>query len=106
MRVIAQRWFACLRQSGDDVRELLHDGLATACVNDAPFAHVGVFTHHINLGFFHDVELADPAGLLQGTGKSMRHVKIKPGMVHDEAALEMLIEAAYRDILTRLALPK
>ena len=46
--------------------------------------------------------LADPAGLLEGTGKRMRHVKLRPGREPDAAALDELIEAAYRDIRQRL----
>lgn len=102
LRSIAQTWFARVRRSGADVQELMHDGLATACVDDAPFAYVGAFKEHINVGFFHGAFLPDPAGLLNGTGKQMRHVKVKPGVAVDEAALEALIAAAYRDIVTRL----
>ncbi len=98
---IAQRWFAFMRGRGADVRELMHDGFATVCVDDAPFAYVGVFKDHVNVGFFHGAALADPAGLLQGTGKSMRHVKIKPTVPVDDSRLEALIVAAYRDIVER-----
>jgi hypothetical protein len=99
---LARAWFACMRRCGADVRELLHDGFPTACVEDAPFGHVGVFKDHINVGFFHGTSLPDPAGLLEGTGKFMRHVKVKPGLTFDKPALEALITAAYLDIVTRL----
>jgi hypothetical protein len=79
----------------------MHDGYATVCVEDAPFAYVGVFRDHVNVGFFHGTALPDPAGLLQGTGKYMRHVKLKPGFGHD-GPLEVLIASAYRDIIARL----
>jgi hypothetical protein len=79
----------------------MHDGYATACVDDAPFAYVGVFRHHVNVGFFHGTALPDPAGLLQGTGKYMRHVKVEPGRAVDESSLEALIASAYRDIVAR-----
>lgn len=102
LREIAQDWFRRMRHCGSDVRELLHDGAANVCVQDAPFAYVNVFTAHINVGFFHGAELPDPAGLLLGSGKHMRHVKIKPGHGFDELALEALIAAAYQDIVTRL----
>ena len=95
---IAREWFAFMRQCGADVRELMHDGLATVCVESAPFAYVGAFKRHVNVGFFHGAELADPARLLLGTGKHMRHVKIKPGFNVDRSSLEALITAAYRDI--------
>ena len=99
---MALRWFTRMRKCGPDVRELLHDGLATACVRDAPFAYVGIFTNHVNVGFFHGAELADPAGLLEGAGKFMQHVKVEPGAALDETALERLIDAAYHDITRRL----
>lgn len=99
---LATTWFRRVRELGPDVLELMHDGLATVCVRDAPFAHVGVFKAHVNLGFFHGASLPDPAGLLEGTGRSMRHVKLRPGRPVDTAALEALVAAAYRDILARL----
>jgi hypothetical protein len=39
--------------------------------------------------------------LLQGTGKFMRHVKLKPETATNAAALNSLIEAAYSDIKQR-----
>ena len=80
----------------------MHDGYATVCVKDAPFAYVGAFKAHVNVGFFHGSALPDPAGLLEGTGKSMRHVKVEPGLALDELSLEALVAAAYRDIVARL----
>jgi hypothetical protein len=99
---IAHRWFEAMRMCGDEVRELLHDGCPTACFGDAPFAYVNVFTSHVNVGFFHGASLPDPARLLQGTGKYMRHVKLKPGTTTNAAALSSLIEAAYADIKSRV----
>lgn len=99
---IAKHWFAMMRQCGDDVREVLHDGHPTACVGDAAFAYVNVFKAHVNVGFFRGAEIADPAGLLDGTGKFMRHVKIRPGSVLDSAALSKLIGAAYTDMKGRV----
>jgi hypothetical protein len=100
---IAQRWFDVIRDCGDDVRELLHDGHPTACVADAAFAYVNAFKAHVNVGFFRGAELADPAGLLDGTGKYMRHVKLRPDSDIDGAALIALIESAYTDMKRRLA---
>ena len=100
--IIARRWFEVLRGCGDDVRELLHDGHPTACVGDAAFAYVNAFTAHVNVGFFRGAEIADPAGLLEGTGKFMRHVKLKLGHEVDAAALKALIETAYADMRARL----
>jgi len=43
---IAQQWFEVMRKCGDEVRELLHDGCPVACLGDAPFGYVNVFTSH------------------------------------------------------------
>ena len=98
---IAHQWFEVMRKCGDEVRELLHDGCPVACFGDAPFGYVNVFTAHVNVGFFQGASLPDPARLLQGNGKFMRHVKLKPGMAANVAALSRLIETAYSDIKAR-----
>src|ERR1700716_4353276 len=95
---IAQQWFEVMRKCGDEVRELLHDGCPVACLGDAPFGYVNVFTLHVNVGFFQGTVFGDPARLLQGTGKFMRHVKSRPGMSTDATELNRLIDAAYTDI--------
>jgi hypothetical protein len=101
---IAQQWFQVMRKCGDEVRELLHDGCPTACLGDAPFGHVNVFTAHVSVGFFHGAALPDPARLLQGTGKFMRHVKLTPATPTNAAALKKLINEAYSDIKARVEL--
>ena len=103
LEAIAQRWFEAMRACGDDVRELLHDGHPTACVGDAAFGYVNAFTAHVNVGFFRGAEIADPAGLLEGNGRFMRHVKIRPDRDVDHAVLPTLIETAYVDIKRRLS---
>jgi hypothetical protein len=79
---IALQWFEAMRKCG------------VGCVN--------VFTSHVNVGFFHGAALPDPARLLQGNGKFMRHVKLRPGMATNAAALSRLIDAAYSDIKERV----
>ena len=99
---IAQHWFDVIRDCGDDVRELLHDGHPTACIADAAFAYVNAFKAHVNVGFFRGAELEDPMGLLEGTGKYMRHVKLRPDVDIDAKALIKLIKSAYTDMKRRL----
>jgi hypothetical protein len=99
---IAHHWFKVMRKCGDEVRELLHDGCPVACLGDAPFAYVNVFTSHVNVGFFHGAALPDPARLLQGTGRFMRHVKLRPEAPTPAGSLSALIEAAYSDIKDRV----
>lgn len=104
--VIARHWFEVMRACGEDVRELLHDGHPTACVGDAAFGYVNAFTAHVNVGFFRGAELADPARLLEGTGKYMRHVKLRPERGVDAMALTKLIDTAYTDMKRRLKAEK
>ncbi len=100
---IAYAWFQVMRRCGDEVREILHDGCPVACLGDAPFGYVSVFTAHVNVGFFHGAALPDPGHWLQGNGKFMRHVKLRPAAGADAASLHRLIEAAYSDIKWRVA---
>lgn len=102
LRDIARQWFEVMRKCGDEVRELLHDGCPVACLGDVPFGYVNVFSSHVNVGFFHGAALPDPAHLLQGTGKFMRHVKLRPGTPTNAAALRKLIDSAYSDIKDRM----
>jgi hypothetical protein len=99
---IARQWFSRIRACGFDVLEMMHDGCPVACVKDVPFAYVNAFKAHVNVGFYLGAELEDPAGLLQGEGKRMRHVKIRPGAPIDAKALGELIQQAYEDVKARL----
>jgi len=99
---IAHHWFQVMRSCGDEVRELMHDGCPVACLGDVPFAYVNVFTAHVNVGFFQGATLPDPARLLQGAGKFMRHVKLRPQAPANAPALTALIHTAYADIKSRI----
>jgi hypothetical protein len=70
---------------------------------DVPFACVNVFKSHVNVGFFNAAALADPARLLEGNGKRMRHVKLSPGRQTPAEALRALISTAYLDGQSRAA---
>ena len=94
---IAREWFARMRGCGEDVLELVHDGCPVACVRDVPFGYANAFTKHVNVGFFMGAFLPDPSGLLIGTGKRMRHVKLWPDGEIDTEALAELLQVAYRD---------
>jgi hypothetical protein len=99
---LARKWFEAMRSCGDEVREVLHDGCPVACLGDAPFGYVNVFTSHVNVGFYQGSALPDPGGLLQGTGRFMRHVKLRPGSDGDVSLLRDLIERAYSDMKARV----
>jgi hypothetical protein len=99
LKAIAQQWFGVLRRCGPNVRELIHDGCPVACVEDVAFAYVNAFKSHVNVGFFYGAALDDPHGLLEGSGKRMRHVKLRADRAPNEAALRALIAAAYRHVV-------
>lgn len=100
---IARHWFEVMRDCGEDVRELLHDGQPTACVGDAAFGYVDAFTAHVNVGFFGGNALADPGGILEGTGIYMRHVTLMPKREVNSEALSRLIRTAYADMKAHLS---
>jgi hypothetical protein len=102
LRPLVETWFVRMRKCGGDVRELMHDGCPTACVDDAAFGYVNAFRDHVNVGFFFGALLRDPARILEGTGKRGRHVKVRPGREVDSAALAQLVDTAYVDIRARL----
>lgn len=101
--LIARHWFEVMRECGDDVREVLHDGHPTACIANAGFGYVNAFKAHVNVGFFRGAEIADPEGLLEGTGRFMRHVKLRPNGDFNSTALRKLIDTAYVDMKRRVA---
>ena len=100
---IAVRWFDQMRSCGPDVLELLHDGQATACVGNLPFGYVALFGSHVNVGFYFGSALQDPDCLLTGSGRFMRHVRVQPGIVSKDGALQALIAVAYNDAKARAA---
>ena len=102
LRPFVETWFARMRLCGADVRELMHDGMPTACVDEAAFGYVNAFRDHVNVGFFFGAFLKDPSRLLEGTGKRMRHVKLRPDREANTAALGKLIDQAYADVRKRL----
>lgn len=103
LRAVARDWFGRIRALGPDVAEILDDHCPTACVGDAAFAYVAAYARHGAVGFFHGADLPDPAGLLEGGGKRMRHVKLRWGEAVNETALAALLAAAYVDIRQRRA---
>ncbi len=61
------------------------------------YAYIGLQNSYVNLGFYHGASLRDPTGLLEGTGKSLRHVKIRSASDVKNAAVAVLIREAIKD---------
>ena len=48
----------------------------------------------VNLGFYRAIDLPDPKGILEGTGKLHRHVKLKSPADVESPALSAMLRAA------------
>ena len=57
---------------------------------------------YVRLGFMFGTHLADPEQLLVGTGKRLRHVKVRTMQEASQPALQLLVEAAWTDALTHM----
>ncbi|MDX1419960.1 MAG: DUF1801 domain-containing protein [Rubricoccaceae bacterium] len=68
-------------------------GLGPKKMSEA-YAYVQPHAGHVNLGFYHGASLDDPDGLLKGTGKALRHVRVRTVEEAERPAVRRLIEAA------------
>jgi hypothetical protein len=61
------------------------------------FCYIGAYRAHVNLGFYYGAELPDPQGLLEGTGKNLRHAKVRNKESADQPALRDLLQASLEE---------
>ena len=59
------------------------------------FCYIGPFKKHINLGFYYGSDLPDPQNLLEGSGQTMRHIKIsQPDQLENPAVRALIVTAS------------
>jgi hypothetical protein len=58
------------------------------------FCHVVAYSTHVNLGFNRGAELPDPAGILKGTGKAIRHMTLRDHLELDNPLIRRYLQAA------------
>ena len=59
------------------------------------FCYIGPFKKHINLGFYYGSDLPDPQNLLEGSGQTMRHIKIsQPDQLENPAVRDLIVAAS------------
>ena len=58
------------------------------------YCYVLPYKNWVNLGFYQGAHLPDPEGLLEGTGKNLRHVKIRSLDDIGQPAVQLLIQEA------------
>jgi hypothetical protein len=61
------------------------------------YAYIAVYAAHVNLGFYHGAALTDRAGLLEGTGKGLRHIRFRDAPATGRPAVAALLRAAIAD---------
>lgn len=66
------------------------------------YAYVLPYKGWVNIGFYHSTDLPDPMHRLEGTGASMRHVKVRSVDDADAPEIRALIEAALHERRTAL----
>jgi hypothetical protein len=59
--------------------------------DNGPFCYIRAFKNHVNFGFWRGVDLPDEAGILEGSGDKMRHVKV--------TGLQDIREGIFRDLV-------
>ena len=88
-----------------EAHESIYHGALGYGPTDAGFdriLYITVFETHINLGFFYGGFLPDPERLLIGSGKRMRHIKIRSLQESENPALTSLLAQAWDDGLRRV----
>jgi hypothetical protein len=97
-----------VRAAYPDLTETVRNGYGTFNYGTGPkmgddVAYISFHKAHVNLGFMRGSQLPDPKGLLEGTGKLLRHVKIKKtaDITEREADLKVLLKAALEEHANR-----
>jgi len=100
LAAIARRLRAVIRAVDASTVETVRLGDHAATYGIGPrkmtdgYAYIMPMRAYINLGFYQGASLADPGRLLEGTGKGLRHVKIRSLADADRPAVRALVTAA------------
>jgi len=101
IRELALATRAFVLDAAPDSTELIYDAYNAVATgfsftgrpSDA-FIHVAVYARWVNLGFNRGAQLDDPAGVLQGTGRWIRHIRIPDLAALEKPGLRALVRAA------------
>ncbi len=84
--------------------EAIHHGSPKFCVGEGVvFCYVAAHSRHVNLGFVEGAQMSDPDGLLEGTGKGLRHVKVAAVGAVSKAKLARLVKQAAKRAAVKVA---
>lgn len=96
-RAIARALRAFLLREAPELREVVKWGVP-AYLGQHLVCSIASHTDHTNLEFYRGASLKDPKAMLEGTGKSLRHVKFHaPGDIKRPGLKALLLEAVALD---------
>ena len=90
-------WVAELAPGSSEILYLTHAVSNVFTFTGKPgdaFIHIAVYTNHVNLGFNRGAFLDDLHGVLEGTGKAIRHVRLRGEETLRRPEVVALIEQA------------
>ena len=91
---IAVQLRAIVRTHYPHLREDIKWHVPVYSLGKTPVVSIEGFKAHMNLTFFKGARLQDREGLLDGTGKGVRHIKFRSTQVVDEGKIGGLIDEA------------
>lgn len=102
-REVVERVCAIVREAAPGATEAIKWG-QPVWSHGGPVCYVKAFSKAVNFGFWRGTQLSDPAGVLEGTGDAMRHVKLAAAADIRADVLAALVREAV-DLNTRLGDP-
>lgn len=100
MRPIARRLREVIVDVDPDAVEVVRLGDRAATYGVGPkkmsegYAYILPHNNWVNLGFYQGALLADPAGLMEGTGAKMRHIKMRSLEDAERTPVRRLVQTA------------
>lgn len=96
LRDVAEQLRKLMKKTVKSAKESVNSWKIPTYESNGPMCFFMVGKYHVTFGFLRGTSLPDPAGLLEGTGKNVRHVKLRTAEDVKEPALRKLLQAAAR----------
>jgi hypothetical protein len=96
LRETAQGLRRLMKRTVPDCKETVNPWKLPTFESNGPMCYFSIGKNHVTFGFLRGNSLPDPGKLLEGTGKSLRHVKLRSAADLQRPALKKLIQSAAR----------
>jgi hypothetical protein len=93
---VAQALRHLMKKTVPGTKESVNSWKIPTFESNGPMCFLMIGKNHVTFGFLRGTSLPDPAKLLEGTGKNLRHVKLRTAEDLRKPALKKLIQAAAR----------